>query len=81
VIPYLLGLAAAFDHTGQVAALGGFASKMGLASGPLLAGWLLGDGDDYTKLIAAGIAGLLLCAAAGVFPALRQDRTPRVAQA
>jgi predicted MFS family arabinose efflux permease len=74
IIPYLLGLAAAFDYTGQVAALGGFASKMGLASGPLVAGWLLGDGDDYSKLIGAGIAGLLLCAVAGIFPALRQDR-------
>lgn len=74
VIPYLLGLAAEFDATGQTAALGGFASKMGLASGPLIAGRLLGDGDSYTLLINTGIVVLLLSMAAGVLPALRQDR-------
>ena len=31
-IAYLLGMCAAFDHTGRAAALGGFLSKMGLAS-------------------------------------------------
>ena len=37
VIPYLLGLAATFDKYGQMAALAGFVSKIGLASGPLIA--------------------------------------------
>ncbi len=32
---YLLGMCAAFDHTGRAAALGGFLSKMGLALGPV----------------------------------------------
>ena len=36
VIPYLLGLAATFDKYGQMAALAGFVSKIGLASGCLL---------------------------------------------
>ena len=35
-IPYLLGLCATFDLHGQMAALAGFISKMGLASGPLV---------------------------------------------
>jgi len=35
-IPYLLGLCATFDIHGQMAALAGFISKMGLASGPLV---------------------------------------------
>lgn len=74
VIPYLLGLGAAFDRTGQTAALAGFASKMGLASGPMVAGRLLGDGDDYALMINTGIAVLVACMLAGALPALRQDR-------
>jgi predicted MFS family arabinose efflux permease len=74
VIPYLLGLAADFDRTGQMAALGGFASKMGLASGPLVAGILLGSEQNYALLINVGIAVLLASVVAGVTPALRQDR-------
>ena len=35
-IPYILGLCASFDKHGQVAALAGFISKMGLATGPLI---------------------------------------------
>jgi Na+/melibiose symporter-like transporter len=49
-ISYLLGLCAAFDPSGRTAALGGFLSKMGLASGPFVAAWLL-DVADYTTLI------------------------------
>lgn len=73
VIPYLLGLAAEFDRTGQMAALGGFASKMGLASGPLVGGLLLGPADNYGLLINVGIAVLLASMVAGVLPAMRQD--------
>jgi len=75
VIPYLLGLGAAFDKTGQTAALAGFASKMGLASGPMVAGRLLGDGDDYSLMINAGMAVLVASMLAGALPALRQDRS------
>ncbi len=39
IISYLLGMCSDFDQTGQTAALGGFASKMGLASGPLSPHW------------------------------------------
>lgn len=74
IIPYLLGLAADFDKTGQMAALGGFASKMGLASGPLVGGLLLGDNENYGLLINVGIVVLVASMLAGVAPALRQDR-------
>lgn len=73
VMSYLLGLVAAFDRTGQMAALGGFASKMGLASGPLAAGLLLRN-DDYTLLINLSVAGLALCTAACLIPARLKDR-------
>ena len=56
-----------------MAAMGGFASKMGLASGPMVAGALLGEAN-YTLLINVGVivvlASLVICAA----PAIRQDR-------
>jgi MFS transporter, DHA1 family, inner membrane transport protein len=73
VMPYLLGLCAAFDNTGRMAALGGFASKMGLASGPLVAGLLLGDGN-YGLLINVAVIALLLSAAASALPARVKDR-------
>lgn len=60
-ISYLLGLAAAFDKSGQAAALGGLASKLGLASGPLAAGLLL-DHFAYPWLV---LASVLLLAASG----------------
>lgn len=77
VIPYLLGLAAEFDKTGQMAALGGFASKMGLASGPMVAGLLLGDGSGYGLLINLGMAILAFSLIASIVPALRQDRAAK----
>lgn len=60
VMPYLLGMCAEFDEGGQTAALGGFASKMGLASGPLLGAMLLGE-ERYDLLINMSGAGILLC--------------------
>lgn len=73
VIPYLLGLCAEFDSSGQMAALGGFASKMGLASGPLVAGVLLGE-DNYPLLINAGAIVVAVSLAACAMPALLKDR-------
>jgi predicted MFS family arabinose efflux permease len=73
VMSYLLGLASAFDRTGQMAALGGFASKMGLASGPLVGGMLLGD-NNYALLINLACVGLALSMVASVIPARLKDR-------
>jgi len=75
VMSYLLGLAAAFDRTGQMAALGGFASKMGLASGPLVGGLLLGD-DNYALIINIAVVALIFSMIASVIPAIHQDRAP-----
>lgn len=74
VIPYLLGLAAEFDRTGRMAALGGFASKMGLASGPLVGGMLIGGDGNYTLLIIAGIITMVASLVACIVPAWGQDR-------
>ncbi len=73
VMSYLLGLVSAFDQTGQMAALGGFASKMGLASGPLAGGLLLGD-NNYALLINLACVGLALSMVASLIPARLKDR-------
>ena len=59
VIPYLLGLAASFDKFGQMAALAGFISKVGLASGPLIASFLIID-FGFSAIINLATFGLLL---------------------
>ncbi|MEM8816519.1 MAG: MFS transporter [Pseudomonadota bacterium] len=77
IIPYLLGLAAEFDKTGQMAALGGFASKMGLASGPVVAGLLLGGDENYGRMINVSALALVVCLLVVYLPAIRQDRIAR----
>jgi predicted MFS family arabinose efflux permease len=72
VMSYLLGLVSEFDKAGQMAALGGFASKMGLASGPLAGGYLLGE-NNYMLVINVAIVALILSMAAALIPAKVQD--------
>lgn len=57
VIPYLFSLCAKLDHNGQIAAMGGMASKLGLATGPVVTGFLLGK-DNYVFIIV--IASLVI---------------------
>lgn len=71
-ISYLLGLAASFDRHGQMAAMGGFASKMGLASGPAVFAVLLGE-DHYPLIIWAAVIALGICLVAALIPARQQD--------
>jgi predicted MFS family arabinose efflux permease len=72
-ISYLLGLASRFDASGQMAALGGFASKMGLASGPAVAALIMGK-DNYELIIWVAVGGLVLCMLMTIVPSLSQDR-------
>ncbi len=76
VVPYLLGLCAAFDPTGRTASLAGFFSKMGLASGPAVAAILLHE-TRYGLLIDISILGLLASTVAAVWPAWLSDRAGR----
>ena len=73
VISYLLGMCSEFDTTGQMAALGGFASKMGLASGPAVAALIVGD-NNYGLLINVSVIALGLCLLAMLLPARTLDR-------
>jgi len=72
-ISYLLGLASRFDATGQMAAMGGFASKMGLASGPAITALLLGE-DNYELVIMFATAAMILTILTVWIPARIQDR-------
>jgi hypothetical protein len=62
-----------FDTTGQMAAMGGFASKMGLASGPAVAALVVGD-SNYSLLINMSVVALVLCLVVMVVPARVLDR-------
>lgn len=73
VISYLLGICAEFDRYGQAAALGGFASKMGLASGPFAAALMVGE-DNYAILISIASVVLLLSTIIAIRPSLILDR-------
>jgi predicted MFS family arabinose efflux permease len=73
-ISYLLGLASRFDKTGQMAAMGGFASKMGLASGPVVTAMLLGE-DNYELIIMVATAVMIVTAFTVWLPSRLQDRT------
>ena len=73
VISYLLGMCSEFDTTGQTAALGGFASKMGLASGPAVAAMLVGEAN-YGLLIDVSVVALIACLAVMILPAAALDR-------
>ena len=75
-ISYLLGLASRFDATGQMAAMGGFASKMGLASGPVVTAMLLGE-DNYELIIMVATAVMVITAVTVWLPARLQDRSAR----
>lgn len=74
VISYLLGMSAEFDRAGRTAAMAGFASKMGLATGPFLAGALIGD-HVYGPLITASALVLALSALAMLWPAALLDKS------
>lgn len=73
LIPYLLGLVSSFDNVGRMAALAGFISKLGLASGPFIAAKLVGEGN-FGIIINFAVVGLILCAVAAFIPARTCDK-------
>jgi predicted MFS family arabinose efflux permease len=75
-IPYIYGMSAEFDTAGQMTALAGFFSKLGLATGPAVGAFILA-GNDYALLINAAVAGILLSGLAALLPAILSDRTKR----
>jgi len=76
VISHQLGMCARLDRSGRAAVWSGFASKMGLASGPMLASFIVAHGN-YGALISTALVLLALSAAASALPALTLDRAAR----
>lgn len=74
VLPYMFGICSELDKAGQLAALGGFASKMGLASGPMVAALMLTD-DNYQRVIYFAAIALIVAAAVVYMPARLLDKS------
>ncbi|MGD0417773.1 MAG: hypothetical protein ABSA80_20625, partial [Terriglobales bacterium] len=72
-ISHLFGMCARFDQTGQSAVWGSFASKAGMASGPMLFSFIVGVGN-YSALIAMALVMLVLATVATAIPAWVLDR-------
>jgi predicted MFS family arabinose efflux permease len=73
VASYLLGMCAEFDQAGRAAALGGFISKLGLATGPFVAAALM-DRANYPDLIVAAALTVALSLPFMFVPARKLDR-------
>ncbi len=71
-LAYLFGISAHYDSTGQLTALAGTASKFGLATGPLVATFLIDDGS-YGRLLIAATFGFAAALAVVIAPARRAD--------
>jgi predicted MFS family arabinose efflux permease len=73
-IPYLLGLCATFDFHGQMAALAGFVSKMGLASGPLI-GSLFIISNGFSYIINLATIALLIALILSVYVSKNHEKS------
>jgi MFS transporter, DHA1 family, inner membrane transport protein len=74
VLSYLFGMFSALDQRGYSAVLAGLFAKLGLATGILVGGKLLGEQENYTSLIDAAVFVLFLSAVFAVPIALALDR-------
>ena len=74
VISYLFGMSAEFDKAGRAAAFGGFVSKLGLASGPLVAGWILESKHGYSGMINYALIGFVISMLIMLVPAYILDK-------
>lgn len=73
VVPYLFGIASMLDRTGRLATLAGFVSGLGLASGPLIAGWLA-QPHDFVPMISVALVFLVASGVAMTLVSIRVDR-------
>ncbi len=73
VLPYMFGICSELDKAGQFAAMGGFASKMGLASGPMVAALVL-SGEQYNIVIYLAVVFLVGSAICVLKPARTLDK-------
>ena len=75
VIAYLFGMSAEFDKAGRATAFAGFVSKIGLASGPLIAGWILEGKLGYSGMLNFAIIVFAISTFVMLIPAHILDKT------
>jgi len=75
VIAYLFGMSAEFDKAGRATAFAGFISKIGLASGPLIAGWLVESKHGYPGMINFALIAFVLATLVMLVPARTLDKS------
>lgn len=73
VVPYLFGIVAALDRSGWLATVAGFVSGLGLASGPLFAGWTV-QPHHFEPLIGIALVAFAIAGAAMLAAAIPLDR-------
>lgn len=73
VLPYLFGICSELDKAGQMAAMGGLASKLGLATGPMIAALVIND-DKFNVIINIAVIALIFCAFLIIKPAYYLDK-------
>ncbi len=74
VIAYLFGMSAEFDKAGRATAFAGFISKIGLASGPLIAGWIVSGKLGYPGLLNVALVMFALSMLVMLVPARILDK-------
>lgn len=79
-LPYMFGICSELDKAGQLAAMGGFASKVGLASGPMV-GALLLTAEQYNTVINVAVIALILASIVVIMPAKLLDKKQQVLEA
>jgi len=70
--PYLVGVASEMDNDGQMAALAGFVSSLGLATGPAIGAALVGQGE-YQLVVVFAVSALALSVGLIAYPARMLD--------
>ena len=75
VIAYLLGMSAEFDKSGRATAFAGFVSKIGLASGPLIASSIVETKLGYPGVLNIALIGFVISMIIMLVPAYILDKT------
>ncbi|GHA97919.1 hypothetical protein GCM10009069_21160 [Algimonas arctica] len=78
VMAYLLGMASQFDASGRTAAAGGFVSKIGLATGPVVAGQVLTAGYGFDVILNGALILFVVSTVIMLIPARQLDRQSRI---
>ncbi|MCB1686422.1 MAG: MFS transporter [Pseudomonadales bacterium] len=74
--PYLMGIASEMDNSGRMGTAAGFAGNLGLAAGPTIAGFLVGE-NQFERVLMFAIAAIAVSMMLATGPARMLDRRNR----